>query len=97
MLRDESPPFTESSAAAASIGEAKFNQIVGYAELAVRAAEQLGLRFSYTGEEKKALVLGAVRKYADQFGIEYDEQFLDDLIEAAVQRMNSEFAKLLPE
>ena len=80
----------------ASVGEAKFNQIVGYAELAVRAAEQLGIRFNYTGEEKKAFVLGVVRKYADQFGIAYDEQFLDDIIEAAVQRINAEFGKLLP-
>lgn len=78
------------------IGEAKFDQIVGYAELAVRAAEQLGIRFSYSNEEKKSLVLGTVRKYMDQLGIDYDEQFLDDLIEGAVQRMNSEFGALLP-
>lgn len=79
------------------IGETKFNQIVGYAELAVRAAEQLGIRLSYTNEEKKSLVLGAVRKYMGELGIAYDEQFLDDLIESAVQRMNSEFVNLLPE
>ena len=77
------------------IGEAKFNQIVGYAELAVRAAEQLGIRFNYSGEEKKALVLGQVRRLAEQFGFDYDEQFLDELIEAAVQKMNAEYAKLL--
>jgi len=77
------------------IGEAKFDQIVGYAELAVRAAEQLGIRFNYTGEEKKELVLGQVRKLAEQFGFEYDEPFLDELIEAAVQKMNAEYAKLL--
>jgi hypothetical protein len=79
------------------IGEASFNQIVSYAELAVRAAEQLGVRLNYSNEGKKGLVLGAVRKYADQFGVSYDEQFLDDIIEAAVQRMNSEFSKLLEE
>jgi len=79
------------------VGETKFFQIVSYAELAVRAAEQLGIRFNYSGEEKKNLVLGLVRKYATQFGIDYDEPFLDELIEAAVQKMNAEFAKLLPE
>ena len=79
------------------IGEAKFNQLVGYADLAVRAAEQLGIRFNYSGEEKKALVLGQVRKLADQFGFEYDEPFLDELIEAAGQKMNAEYAKLLEE
>lgn len=78
----------------AKIGEAKFHQIVGYAELAVRAAEQVGIRLNYSNEEKKSFVLGTVRKYADQFGIEYDEQFLDDLIEAAVQKMNAQFGQL---
>lgn len=79
------------------IGEAKFNQLVGYAELAVRAAEQLGIRFNYSGEEKKALVLGQVRNLAEKFGFSYDEDFLDELIEAAVQKMNAEYAKLLEE
>ena len=79
------------------IGETKFNQIVDYAEIAVRAAEQLGIRLNYTNEDKKNLVLGAVRKYMGELDIAYDEQFLDDLLESAVQRMNSEFAKLLPE
>jgi hypothetical protein len=78
------------------IGEAKFNQIVSYANLAVRAAEQLGIRFKYSNEEKKALVLGTVRKYMAQLNFDYDEPFLDDLIEGAVQRMNSEFDKLFP-
>ncbi|MGW8177927.1 MAG: phage holin, LLH family [bacterium] len=79
------------------IGEAKFYQIVGYAELAVRAAEQVGLRLNYTGEEKKAFVLGLVRKYAEQLGIVYDEQLLDDLIEAAVQKLNEGLGKLFTE
>jgi hypothetical protein len=76
------------------IGEAKFNQIVGYAELAVRAAEQVGIRLNYSNEEKKAFVLSTVRQYADKFGIEYDEQFLEDLIESAVQKMNAQFGQL---
>ena len=77
------------------IGEAKFNQVVSYVELAVRAAEQLGVRFNYTSEEKKALVLGAARKYMAQIGIDYDEDFLEALLEGAVQKMNAEFAKLI--
>jgi hypothetical protein len=75
--------------------EAKFNQIIGYAELAVRAAEQLGIRFNYSGEEKKAIVLTQVRNLADRLNFTYDELFLDELIEAAVQKMNAEYAKLL--
>jgi hypothetical protein len=79
------------------VGESQFNTLVDYAELAVRAAEQLGIRFEYTGEEKKNLVLGQVRALALKFGFQYDEAFLDELIEAAVQKMNAEFSKLLEE
>ena len=76
--------------ARAKIKEMQFKQLVIYAELAVRSAEQLGLRFNYNGDDKKSFVLGQVRSLAVKFGFEYDEEFLDELIEAAVQKMNAE-------
>ena len=76
------------------VGSEKFQILAGYAERVVRSLEQMGLTLEYSGEEKKAFALSLLRKFADKFSIEYDEELLDTLIEAAVQVMNAEIPTL---
>lgn len=67
------------------IGEQKWGQLVSYTELAVRSAEQL-----FTVEEwkqKKEYVLNYVSAKAEEIGINYSAEDIENLIEGLVNEI----------
>jgi hypothetical protein len=65
------------------IGDDKYQTILDFAEITVRAAEKI-----YTVDEwaqKKAYVVNMVSRKANELGIEIDEKEINAIVEGAVQ------------
>ncbi len=73
------------------------NKFLQAADVAVRAWEQRGLIRGMSGEEKKALVVSYLRKFADMLKLRISDEDLDNIVEAGVQIINDEAGKFLKE
>lgn len=67
----------------AKIDAAKLAKILSYVKIAVEAAEKLFISEEEAGEKKKQYVL----EYLQKKGIKFDEETIDNAIEAAVLEM----------
>lgn len=75
----------------------QFGLLEQIVDAVVRGLEQSGLQIPYTGEQKKMMATQLIKKLAADFSIPLNDTLLDALIEAAVQILNSEAGKFLPE
>lgn len=67
----------------AKLGKEKFNELKSWAEIAVKAAEQI-FDGPGKGEEKKAYVLA----FIESMGFTVDAEAIENLIESAVLELN---------
>lgn len=71
------------------IDAAKLAKILSYVKIAVEAAEKLFVNEEEAGEKKKQYVLD----YLNKKGIKFDEETIDNAIEAAVLEMEQSLLK----
>ncbi len=70
------------------VGKERFDQFMGYVRLAIRAAEQLGLKgaIENEGAKKKALAIQIVQQWLNARGLTgFDADKISDAIEAALR------------
>ena len=80
LIRRDLVPFIQSKVTAEQFGTAR-----EMAEMFVYMAQQMFK--NKPGEERKAIVKGALKSALQGAGIELTDQFIDDMIEAAVKGM----------
>ena len=78
------------SYATVKIGVENTNLIKSFAQTVVRSLEQNGTFSGLLGADKKELAIVSITQYADEHGIPVDRQFIDKIIEEAVQIMKNE-------
>ncbi len=76
------------------LGQANYERVRTFAELAVKAIEQTPMYKDFTGDKKKELAKVAVVQWAQQHNLPIDDALFDKFIEAAVQEMNSQMNKI---
>lgn len=76
------------------IGQANYDRVRYYVEMAVKAIEQTPMYKDFDGAKKKELAKIAVVQWAQEHGLPIDEALFDKFIEAAVLEMNSQMDKI---
>ena len=78
------------------VGEAQFDRIMAFADVAVRKLEQIGPLLGYDGATKKQLATIAIKQFAEFVGVDIPDEWIESIIEACVYILNVEQGKFDP-
>lgn len=75
------------------MGREKFDEMVAFADMAVRNLEQSGLFKGLDGTQKKQNAIMHIKRRLDEIGLDMSEQDIDALIEASVHVVKTELVE----
>lgn len=76
------------------LGTTKYAQLITFASTTVRALEQSPVSNMWLGDHKKQYAMEKLQAFADYINYPIEGEMIEDLVEEAVQIMNSEIQKI---